>query len=37
MVGDASRARATLGWEPEHAFEQLVREMVEADLASLRR
>jgi GDPmannose 4,6-dehydratase len=37
MVGDASRARATLGWEPEHEFEQLVREMVEADLAALRR
>ena len=36
MVGDASRARAVLGWAPEVPFDALVREMVEADLAALR-
>ena len=33
LVGDASRARADLGWEPTVAFPELVRLMVEADLA----
>lgn len=36
LVGDASRARAVLGWEPRIGFDALVREMVEADLAALR-
>ncbi|HEV3000997.1 MAG TPA: GDP-mannose 4,6-dehydratase [Solirubrobacteraceae bacterium] len=36
LVGDASRARAVLGWAPRVSFEELVREMVEADLAALR-
>lgn len=35
-VGDPSKARARLGWEPRHSFEQLVAEMVQADLARLR-
>jgi GDPmannose 4,6-dehydratase len=35
-VGDPSHARATLGWEPEITFEQLISEMVAADLADLR-
>jgi GDPmannose 4,6-dehydratase len=34
-VGDPSRARAVLGWEPERSFEALIREMVDADLAAL--
>jgi GDPmannose 4,6-dehydratase len=34
-VGDPSRAREALGWEPRTSFEQLVREMVEADAARL--
>ena len=34
-VGDASRARRVLGWEPRVPFEALVREMVEADRAAL--
>jgi GDPmannose 4,6-dehydratase len=34
-VGDPSKARAVLGWEPRMSFEQLVGEMVEADLARL--
>jgi GDPmannose 4,6-dehydratase len=36
LVGDASRARAVLGWEPEHGFEATIAEMVDADLAALR-
>ena len=36
LVGDASRARSVLGWEPKVSFEDLVREMVEADVAALR-
>ncbi len=36
LVGDPSRARSVLGWEPEIGFDALVREMVEADLAALR-
>jgi GDPmannose 4,6-dehydratase len=35
-VGDPSRARTTLGWEPEIGFEQLISEMVAADIAELR-
>ena len=34
-VGDASRARQVLGWEPTLTFEQLVRRMVDADLRRL--
>jgi GDPmannose 4,6-dehydratase len=35
LVGDSSKARRELGWEPRHTFEQLVDEMVDADLESL--
>jgi GDPmannose 4,6-dehydratase len=35
-VGDPSRARAVLGWEPEIPFEAMIAEMVAADLAALR-
>jgi GDPmannose 4,6-dehydratase len=35
LVGDASRAKEKLGWEPEVSFEQLIRMMVDADLALL--
>jgi GDPmannose 4,6-dehydratase len=35
-VGDPSHARAVLGWEPEIGFEELIAEMVAADLAELR-
>jgi GDPmannose 4,6-dehydratase len=37
LVGDASRARTRLGWEPTVGFEGLVRLLVEADLDRLRR
>ena len=36
LVGDPSRARSVLGWTPAIGFDELVREMVEADLVSLR-
>lgn len=36
QVGDSTRARERLGWEPEVGFEQLVHLMVDADLARLR-
>jgi GDPmannose 4,6-dehydratase len=35
-VGDPSKARRQLGWQPELDFEQLVQRMVEADLRSLK-
>jgi GDPmannose 4,6-dehydratase len=36
-VGDPTKAREQLGWRPEHTFEDLIRTMVEADLAAARR
>ena len=33
LLGDASKARSELGWEPEVSFEKLVSEMVSEDLA----
>jgi GDPmannose 4,6-dehydratase len=35
LIGDSSKARRVLGWEPEVSFEQLVATMVDADLARL--
>ncbi|MBN1528778.1 MAG: GDP-mannose 4,6-dehydratase [Thermoleophilaceae bacterium] len=35
LVGDPSKAREKLGWEPRTTFEELVRIMVEADLELL--
>jgi len=32
LIGDATKAREKLGWRPKHAFEDLIRDMVEADL-----
>ena len=32
LLGDASKARQKLGWEPQISFEELVAEMVAADL-----
>jgi len=37
LLGDATKARARLGWRPELSFDILVREMVEADLQIARR
>jgi GDPmannose 4,6-dehydratase len=33
LLGDAAKARAKLGWSPENTLEQMIREMVAADLA----
>jgi GDPmannose 4,6-dehydratase len=37
LIGDASKARRKLGWEPKITFKELVRTMVDADLANLKR
>ena len=37
LLGDASRARAVLGWTPKVTFEELVAEMVDSDLEDARR
>jgi GDPmannose 4,6-dehydratase len=37
LLGDPSKAKAKLGWEPTTSFEQLVREMVESDYDAARR
>jgi GDPmannose 4,6-dehydratase len=37
LIGDASKAKQQLGWEPTIRFEELVREMVAADLERLKR
>jgi len=36
LIGDPSKARAWLGWEPGTRFQNLVRRMVEADLEAAR-
>lgn len=36
LLGDASKARAKLGWRHKTTFEALVKEMVEADLITVR-
>jgi len=36
LCADASKARRVLGWSPEVTFQQLVRMMVDSDLAELR-
>jgi GDPmannose 4,6-dehydratase len=36
VVGDAAKARRVLGWRPRTSFRELVRMMVDADLAALR-
>ena len=37
LLGDPCKARRELGWKARTSFDELVREMVEADLASARR
>ena len=36
LIGDASKARGRLGWEPTVSFEELVAMMVDSDLAQLK-
>jgi GDPmannose 4,6-dehydratase len=35
LIGDPSKAKKQLGWEPEVSFEQLVTMMVKADIGRL--
>ena len=37
LLGDASKARAKLGWAPTVSFAELIREMVESDYATAQR
>jgi GDPmannose 4,6-dehydratase len=37
LIGDASKARKVLGWEPKTGVREMVREMVAADRAELER
>ncbi|WP_220399008.1 GDP-mannose 4,6-dehydratase [Granulicella sp. WH15] len=37
LLGDPSKAKRELGWTPRTSFDELVREMVEADLQSAKR
>jgi GDPmannose 4,6-dehydratase len=37
LLGDASKARAELGWAPRVGFDELVREMVDSDLVLAQR
>jgi GDPmannose 4,6-dehydratase len=37
LLGDASKARRDLGWEPKIGFQDLVREMAEADMRAAER
>jgi GDPmannose 4,6-dehydratase len=36
LIGDATKAKQLLGWEPEVSFEELIRMMVDADHAVLK-
>jgi GDPmannose 4,6-dehydratase len=35
LVGDPSKARRVLGWEPQVSFEELIAQMVDFDVARL--
>jgi GDPmannose 4,6-dehydratase len=37
LIGDATKAREQLGWEPKTSFETMIRLMVDSDLAQLSR
>jgi len=37
LLGDSSKARAALGWEPKIDLDAMIREMVDADMERLRR
>ena len=33
LLGDSTKARSVLGWQPQHTFPQLVQDMLHNDLA----
>jgi GDPmannose 4,6-dehydratase len=35
LIGDSTRARKILGWQPRYTFQQLVKEMVQEDLKAV--
>ncbi|HWS87086.1 MAG TPA: GDP-mannose 4,6-dehydratase [Pyrinomonadaceae bacterium] len=35
LVGDAGKARSALGWRPTYTFEEMIKEMVRADLEAV--
>ena len=37
LIGDATKAKTKLGWQPEITFKELVTRMVDADLAELKK
>lgn len=37
LIGDYSKAKEKLGWEPKHTLEQLVKEMIASDLEIFRK
>ena len=37
LVGDFSKAKMQLGWQPEVSFEEMIRMMVQADIERLKR
>lgn len=37
LIGDSTKAKKKLGWEPTVTFEQMIEKMVEADLAALKK
>lgn len=37
LLGDSTKAKEKLGWEPSYNFEQLIEEMVESDVKECRR
>ena len=37
LIGDASKAKLKMGWEPKTKFKDLIELMVDADLADLRK
>jgi GDPmannose 4,6-dehydratase len=36
LIGDATKARTKLGWKPQVGFEELIRMMVDSDVAALK-
>jgi len=37
LIGDASKAKQKLGWEPEYSLQELVKEMMDSDLQLMKR